>query len=456
MLSTSFTLLSRLLAFGLVSTLFAATAAAQIPAGYYDSVDASSSAAMRSTLHQVIDDHQRYPYTSTGTDTWNILELAQQDPNNSGRIIDVYLNASYPKHGAGNTDYNREHTWPKSYGFPNDSGSNYPYTDCHVLFLSNDDYNSSRSNKPFRTCDASCTEEPTDATNGSGGGTGTYPGNSNWTEGAFTSGSWEAWIGKRGDVARAMLYMDIRYEGGVHGGSGASEPDLILTNSEFLIDASNTGNNLSVAYMGMLSVLLQWHLEDPVDDFERNGHEVIYGFQGNRNPFIDHPEWVDCLFLDACSPPSSAYCFGDGSGNTCPCSNHGAADAGCANSVFGSGSQLLFSGSMSVAAGDLQLDATASIPNAPGLFFQGQTKLNGGNGLPFGDGLRCVGGTIVRLQVRTASFLGDAHSTLTIPIAGGVSPGDTRRYQWWYRDSSGSPCGSGFNTSNAVEIQWVP
>ena len=52
--------------------------------------------------------------------------------------------------------------------------------------------------------------------------------------------------------------------------------------------------------MGMLSVLLEWHAEDPVDDLERARNEVVFGFQGNRNPFIDHPEWAECLFNDIC------------------------------------------------------------------------------------------------------------------------------------------------------------
>ena len=269
------------------------------PAGYYDSVDFSTQAALRATLHAVIDDHIKIPYTSTATDTWNVLELADQDPNDAGRILDVYLNASYPKYGEGNTDYNREHTWPKSYGFPNDNSSNYPYTDCHHLFLCNDSYNTSRSNKPFRNGSGASSEKPTEVNDGLGGGTGVYPGNSNWTEGSFTEGLWETWIGRRGDVARALLYMDVRYEGGVHGVSGVSEPDLILTDNESLIAASNTGGNESTAYMGMLSVLLQWHAQDPVDDRERARNDAVYTYQGNRNPFIDNPAWVDCLYAAA-------------------------------------------------------------------------------------------------------------------------------------------------------------
>ena len=134
---------------GIGSLLLAASASAQAPAGYYAGVDSTTGNSLRSTLHPVIDDHTRFPYTSGSTDTWNILEEAQEDPNNSSRIIDVYANESYTKIGGGVGAYNREHTWPKSYGFPNDGADNYPYTDCHMLWLCDSGYNSSRSNNCF-------------------------------------------------------------------------------------------------------------------------------------------------------------------------------------------------------------------------------------------------------------------------------------------------------------------
>jgi endonuclease I len=267
----------------------ATTEDAVIPPGYYNTVDLTNATTLRSTLHAVIDDHTRYPYTSSNTDTWDILEAADQDPNNSSRVLDLYKNASYQKFGGGNTFYSREHSWPTSYGFSS-SGSS-PYTDCHHLFISDYAYNSTRGNKPYTTC-TGCNEVTTVVNNGQGGA-----GQSNWTVGSSSSGLWETWIGRRGDVARAILYMDVRYEGGTHGGTGASEPNLQVTDNASLIVAGGT-------YMGMLSDLLRWNIDDPPSDHERNRLEVVFSYQGNRNPFVDNYNWAGCLFRGAC--PSSA------------------------------------------------------------------------------------------------------------------------------------------------------
>lgn len=288
------------LGLGIVFLATMTPALADPPPGYYDTADMSSAAALRASVHAIIDDHTRIPYSSGGTDTWNVLELADEDPNNSANVLDVYKNATYTKVGAGNPNYDREHSWPNSYGFPNDGSANYPYTDCHQLFISNSSYNSSRGNTAYATCSTGCSEQTTDFNNGVGGGSGSYPGNSNWRSGAGATGKWETWVGRRGDVARAQFYLDLRYEGGNHGVTGFAEPDLRLTDNTALIAASNTGSNESIAYMGLLTVLLQWNAEDPVDDMERARNDVIFGFQGNRNPFIDHPEWVDCIFGSSC------------------------------------------------------------------------------------------------------------------------------------------------------------
>jgi len=280
---------------------------AAIPTGYYDTADQSNDIALRNSLHNIVKDHQRFPYTSSATDTWDILETADQDPDVASNVITIYKNASYGKQGGGNSFYNREHSWPKSYGFPNDGSSNYPYTDTHHLFIADSGYNSSRSNKPYANC-SGCNEKITEINNNRGGV------DSNWTAGSFSAGSWETWNARKGDVARALMYMDVRYAGGTHGITGANEPDLILTDDRALIDASNTGANGSVAYMGLRSTLIQWHKDDPVDDFERRHTDTVYSFQGNRNPFIDHPEYVTCVFENICNggggggditPPSS-------------------------------------------------------------------------------------------------------------------------------------------------------
>jgi endonuclease I len=274
---------------------------------YYGGVDASSAAALRQTLHEVIDDHQWFPYTSGDTDTWDILEAADEDPNDPTRILDIYRNESMAKFGGGQGPYNREHTWPNSLGFPSNSGS-HAYTDTHMLMLSHVGYNSDRGNKYFGTCSASCSERATLPNDGAGGGTGSYPGNSNWFNGSL----WETWVGRRGDVARAVMYMDIRYEGGTHA-NGWHEPDLILTDDAGLIQTTNTANNgTGRAYMGLLSVILSWHEQDPPDAKERLRNEVVFSYQGNRNPFIDRPEWAACLFRDECAVGPADGIFADG------------------------------------------------------------------------------------------------------------------------------------------------
>jgi endonuclease I len=265
------------------------------PSGYYSGVVTSSPSALRGSLHALIDDSTKVPYTASATDTWDVLNVADQDPLNSGRILDIYKNAPYTKSAGGNNFYNREHTWPNSLGFPSDGATNYAYTDLHMLMISDIAYNSSRGNKPYDNCPSGCTEYATTAYNGAGGGSGTYPGNSNWSNASV----FQVWSRLKGNVARAMFYMDLRYEGGTHGGSGAAEPDLRLTDTLSLV--TTTGSNASVAYMGKLSTLIQWHQQDPVDTAEQLRNEVIQTYQGNRNPFIDHPEWVGCIYQSICN-----------------------------------------------------------------------------------------------------------------------------------------------------------
>ena len=151
-----------------------------------------------------------------------------------------------------------------------------------------------------------------------------------------------------------------------------------------------------------------------------------------------------------------AYCFGDGSGTVCPCGNFGSVGNGCANSTFTSGALLVASGTASVSSSTLVLAGSGLDPNQSGLYFQGENATNGGLGTLLGDGLRCAGGNIKRIQLRQSSAGGTSQTTNDIALKGGAAPGDTKRYQLWYRDAPISICGTGFNLSNGLEVVWGP
>jgi hypothetical protein len=83
-------------------------------------------------------------------------------------------------------------------------------------------------------------------------------------------------------VSRMMFYMATRYEG------ENEDPDLELVDY--------TGTDTDTPFFGKLSTLMEWNEEDPVDEFERNRNEVVYSYQGNRNPFVDHPDFVNAIY----------------------------------------------------------------------------------------------------------------------------------------------------------------
>lgn len=293
---------------------------------YYSSVDATSAATLRSSLHNLIDDHTVFPYTDNSgpnaIDVWKMVEQAEEDPTESDKILDIYRNRKFVKVAdrvGANTQpppplrYNREHSWPNSLGFGlSDSQGRdgqgrivAPYTDGHMLFASDETYNGNRGNKRFDNCPNGCAENPTVANHGAGGGTGVYPGQSNWNG----SSVYEVWAGRKGDLARAILYMDVRYEGGFSP-NGAKEPDLVVTNNAGLIVGTGSGVVADVAYMGILNTLLAWHAADPPDAKECYRNEVIFSHQGNRNPFIDHPEFATCLWGASCPGIQASACGG--------------------------------------------------------------------------------------------------------------------------------------------------
>jgi len=229
-------------------------AAAQIPPGYYDAASGLTGTELKGALHDIIDNHDEPSYDDLRD---FILKASDEDPENPNNVILLYSGISRPKSmfGGNSGDWNREHVWAKSHG---DFGNNPPCgTDAHHIRPSDVQVNSLRGNLDFDMGGDPVQGAP---------GCRRIPGV-----------SFEPRDEVKGDVARMIFYMDVRYEG------GSGELDLTV------VDAVNT---YPAPEHGKLSILLEWHQQDPPDDFERNRNDVVYSYQDNRNPFIDHPEFV--------------------------------------------------------------------------------------------------------------------------------------------------------------------
>ncbi|MGV8830025.1 MAG: endonuclease [Breznakibacter sp.] len=96
----------------------------------------------------------------------------------------------------------------------------------------------------------------------------------------------------KGDVARMIMYMAVRYEG------ENGEPDLEMTETIY----NDTDKQ---PFMGVKSTLLKWHKQDPVSEFEQVRNNHVFTFQGNRNPFIDHPEFASLIWEPTTSVPET-------------------------------------------------------------------------------------------------------------------------------------------------------
>jgi hypothetical protein len=155
--------------------------------------------------------------------------------------------------------------------------------------------------------------------------------------------------------------------------------------------------------------------------------------------------------------PGSAYCFGDGTGTACPCSQSGNTGEGCANSGGAGGALLVGSGNPSLAADTFQLDITGVPGNKPGILLRTANQVNGGLGNPVGDGLICGGGSSLRSQVQTTSAGATTYTDFNGALFGAVSigVGVPTNYQFWYRDTANA-CGGGFNFTNAWTTTWTP
>jgi hypothetical protein len=141
-------------------------------------------------------------------------------------------------------------------------------------------------------------------------------------------------------------------------------------------------------------------------------------------------------------------------GGACPCANTPAAGqpGGCLNST-GQGAVLGETGIASLTVRTLEFAVSGARPNQPGMFLQGATAIS----FPFRDGRLCTGNPTERLEVAFTDAAGNAVSTSDIVTEGNLAGGFPERYyQYWYRDPQLSPCGSGSNFSNALEITWLP
>ena len=235
--------------------------AAQVPQ-YYSNIDFTLNGnTLKAELSDlIIDTHTNFiPYTSNSTDTWDILRISDlvdvnssdvlliygyddsDSSTNNDRTRDIYSNQSSSCIGY----WNREHVFAKSLANPslvtNQPG---PGTDVHNLRAADCQMNSSRNNRLFVT--------------GSG--------NSGISSSYFYPGD-----EFKGDVARIIMYMYLRYP-------SQCEPINIGVGS-----ASYSTNG------DIPNIFLDWNNEDPVSDFELNRNDVIFSYQGNRNPFIDNP-----------------------------------------------------------------------------------------------------------------------------------------------------------------------
>ena len=228
------------------------------------------------------DDEKSNPYVHT---------LYRDHTYNSTNI--GYVNGGEIKewgdHSAAGT--NREHVWCQSRGFKASSGAKGPAgTDVHHLMSGDGNVNQAvHNNHPYGNVSSVSSR-----------GNKTYTSNNLYgTSKTFGSGSvFEPQDEDKGNIARAIFYMCARYNNyaGTSGAISSYEPFLALAN-EVTSENTESSTDTTPVTMGILQDLLEWHKQDPVDEFEIHRNNLIYkNYQGNRNPFIDFPEWVDYIW----------------------------------------------------------------------------------------------------------------------------------------------------------------
>lgn len=243
---------------------------AQIPTGYYNNANNLTGTALRQALHDIIDNHSVKSYASLYT------HFASTDIKSNGLIWDIYsdIPGGTPPYtyttaqscsntpGHENGCFNREHSWPQSWFGGNQSSP--MYSDLFHIYPTDSYVNTRRSNNPYGEVNS-----PTwTSQNGSKLGPCSYPG--------YTGTAFEPLDEFKGDLARTYFYVCTRYYG---------EDTGWITNSLM------SGANL---LPWALTMMKDWSLQDPVSAKEIARNNAIYAIQGNRNPFIDHPEYA-CL-----------------------------------------------------------------------------------------------------------------------------------------------------------------
>ena len=229
------------------------------PTGYYNGTEGKTGTELKDALNDIISGHMEWAYFYAS----DIFLQSDADPETPGNVITVYKGSSVDgtNYGTGGDYLNREHVWAKSHGqFDTELPTG---GDAHNLKPSDGSVNVARSNKDFDNCQATGTQHDE--------ATGCY----------YTSTAWEPRDEVKGDIARIIFYMATRYEG---------------ENGEVDLEVNDQVENSPQPLHGRLSALLQWNEQDPPDAFERNRNNAIFGYQQNRNPFIDNPEWVNMIW----------------------------------------------------------------------------------------------------------------------------------------------------------------
>lgn len=256
------------------------TACAQIPNGYYDDAEGLQGYELKTALKEIIDGHTVLSYGSlnnyysqTDKDIYyendnSLLDMYSEKPNGP----DAYNYGFGESDQCGNYNseadcWNKEHVFPQ--GFFNEQ---LPMrTDLHQVVPTDGYVNNRRSNYPFgKVGSATWT-----STNGSKVGSSVSPG--------YSGTVFEPIDEFKGDIARIMLYFATRYEDEVNTSGWSSHT---ATNNPL------NGTDDQVYEDWFIDVLLSWHLADPVSQKEIDRNNKVYQIQGNRNPFVDHPEYV--------------------------------------------------------------------------------------------------------------------------------------------------------------------